>query len=401
MTVETWRYEAHDTWFFRESRPHGVVGGLELGSVFPPPARTLAGATRFLMGESVGVNWNDFRVAKDQAGPSGGSLQGWIGFGDDLGSLHFAGPWLTRRNDSGTTERLFPAPAFLMSRGEGKQGIVRLALGSAEKCDLGRVRLPQLPTGDHAKPLDRAWLTLQGLRQTLAGELPASDDVVLLAPLVPEEPRLGIARENALRTVKEGLLYQTRHLRPNHQLAVEIDVELRADKVNPRLHQPRSPVRFGGEGRMAMVSVRDQTAKLPHAPRPEPGQRWLALCLLTHADFGRCRWRPEGLNPAPGFDPEIWNTRCDAEPRRGESIALQVPLTLHSAILGKPIREGGWDLANHRSHPVRSLVPAGSVWLCTVDEGAIDEAIAILHGTSIGYDTQLGRGLLAVGLWAD
>ena len=30
-----WRFEALDTWFFRESRPHGSVGAAELASLFP------------------------------------------------------------------------------------------------------------------------------------------------------------------------------------------------------------------------------------------------------------------------------------------------------------------------------------------------------------------------------
>ena len=46
------RFTPLDTWFFRESRPHGSIGSSELGSVFPPPVRTLLGALRTLIGDT-------------------------------------------------------------------------------------------------------------------------------------------------------------------------------------------------------------------------------------------------------------------------------------------------------------------------------------------------------------
>ena len=81
-----------DTWFFRESRPHGSVGASELGSVFPPPVRTLAGALRTCIGDAwfanTGSNWQEF--ARDAHHP----LRAIIGFGNDLGALRITGALL-------------------------------------------------------------------------------------------------------------------------------------------------------------------------------------------------------------------------------------------------------------------------------------------------------------------
>ncbi len=62
MSAKQWCFEPLDTWFFRESRPFGTVGGSELTSLFPPPARTVAGAIRTLIGENANINWNNYNT---------------------------------------------------------------------------------------------------------------------------------------------------------------------------------------------------------------------------------------------------------------------------------------------------------------------------------------------------
>jgi CRISPR-associated protein Cmr3 len=58
--LEAWCFEALDTWFFKESRPLEAVGGAQLRSMFPPPARTLIGAVRTALGDAQGVHWPDY-----------------------------------------------------------------------------------------------------------------------------------------------------------------------------------------------------------------------------------------------------------------------------------------------------------------------------------------------------
>ena len=67
-------------------------------------------------------------------------------------------------------------------------------------------------------------------------------------------------------------------------------------------------------------------------------------------------------------------------------------------MLGKAVREGGGDLLRRQPRPVRSLIPAGSVYFCSV-EGDVRAAVTALHGWHAGHATALGRGELAVGFW--
>lgn len=394
MSTVTWRFHALDTWFFRESRPHGAIGGAELDSLFPPPARTLVGAVRTLLGERAGVDWQAYADTRGAIPAGGKTLRDLIGFGDDLGPLRCAGPWLTRVEDDKTAERLYPAPLFLAAKTEaGGPGYHRLAIGPAVDCDLGRVRLPVLAARG-AKILDEHWLTGAGYARVLAGGLPEPAEVVKTADLLHREPRLGIARANARRTVEAGLLYQTRHIRPRigedgRELAVELDLSGVAPEWAPL--PARDRVRLGGEGRLALVATRTDTPPLPAAPRPS-GQQGLVLVLLSHALLeadAEGGWLPPA-GPGGGADPTLWRGRLKT-----------IPLTCHAAVLGKAVREGGWDLAARRPRPVRSLIPTGSAWFCTVDDGDMAAALAALHGQAVGKDTELGRGLLAVGLWND
>lgn len=381
MSTKTWRFEPVDTWFFRESRPHAPVGGSELGSLFPPPARTLAGAMRTLMGERVQADWVEFKSNSTYT-VNGIQLREEIGFGNDLGKLKLSGPWLMQGSG-----RLYPAPAFLLGKKVGKQWefFTRLKIGEVVHCDLGRVRLPVLDAGKEGfKLLEGAWLTRAGLEKVLAGGVPGAGDVVTKEKLFDEEPRLGIARNNEQRTVKQEMLYQTRHIRPNR--GVDLAVEVEAEGIDPRLHPKSDLIRLGGEGRLAAVKVMEPTAQLPATPSPNSKTKGLILTLLTHADLGP-HWYPPGFQALEQDGVIVWRGTFNG-----------VTLTIHAAALGKAHREGGWDLVAHQPRAVKSLILAGSAWYCTVEE-QLDSAIQALNGSQIGEEQALGRGLLAVGLW--
>ncbi|EGV32633.1 CRISPR-associated protein, Cmr3 family [Thiorhodococcus drewsii AZ1] len=367
-----WRFDPLDTWFFREARGFETSGHNELSSLFPPPARTVAGALRTLIGEQQQVDWSRFPEADAYA-----ELRALIGDGDSLGQLELTGPYPLWNG-----ARLYPVPQHLL----GKDGKYRfLEPGEPVTCDLGRVTLPQIrATADGpllgAKPLEGGWLERADLQRVLAGKVPAR--VLFNDDLFDEEPRLGIARDNARRTGRDGLLYQTRHLRPRAGLAIGVGSRgLSADMLSTS-----DVIRFGGEARPSAVRL---VAEQPVGPEPPVAQgNQLALMLLTPADFDR-EWLPPGFIPSERDGLGVWQGKI-----RG------VSLTLRCAVIGKTAREGGWDLANQRPRPVRSLVPAGSIYFCTLDDGVdARAAVEALHGQHIGRDSALGRGELAVGLW--
>jgi CRISPR-associated protein Cmr3 len=382
---QVWRFEALDTWFFRESRPLDAVGGAQLTSHFPPPARTLIGAIRTTLGDALRVNWADYQ--KDQEHP----LRKLIGSPDNLGPLRFTGPYPMRDG-----ERLYPAPLVVMQRKDtdaaGKERVefTRLQPGEAVACDLGRVRLPikqrDLPG---AKPLEGQWLTKAGLEAVLDGGTPAAGDVIDAKTLCATEPRLGIALDEHARRPIDGLLYQTRHVRPASDTAVGITLEGFDPAHWPAsLFAQQGLARLGGEGRPAAWSRQPHTA-LPKTTL-QHGDKRLMLCLLGPTRFEN-GWLPDGFTPQTDADGQVTGWQGELAGRRARLVC---------AVTGKPVREGGWDLVGNRPRDLHALVPAGSCYFLEFDRAEDARAVAEqCHGQQIGLDTAWGGGQVAVGRW--
>lgn len=383
--AKEWRFEAIDTCFFREMRPIDELTGAELGSLFPPPARTLAGAVRGLIGERADVNWAAYRAGDGKAHSING-LNLCEQLGDpqcekeeaEFGKLKLSGPYLLKDN-----KRLYPVPQHLLRDEEGHFHWLRP--GAPIYCDLGKVRLPivQPDTENKVKPINHAWVDKAGLQAILSGKPPYY--MYNMNELFTNETRIGIGLNRDQRMTIDGLLYQTRHIRPCEGVSLGIEVA----GIDEQLQLPPNEthtVRLGGEGRIASVSLGNPEI----LPKIKVAGDKIVLILLTPL-----------LVPEKGkFFMPFENVRKEKESDGADVwhvILKGVELKIISAVLGKPQREGGWNLAKNQSRPLRSLVPAGSVWFCQILKGEVQT----LHGYKVGEETALGRGELAVGHWDD
>lgn len=377
-----------DTWFFRDARPFDVAGGSELSSVFPAPARSLASAL----------------VQARAPGYTPRTRDTTTGF------IACRGPHLARRTRDHGLEPLYPVPLDLLRHPDGPWVRLEVRPEDAVVCDLGqpgsdgqpgKVLLPRLPQGQRgARPVE-GWLTKGALERWLKGD-PLEAAPVKAETLVKEEPRIGLARDNARRTAAEGMLFSTRHLRLTGEPA-PCGLLMQMDWPDER-GWPGGLLRLGGEGRLAEAElVRfDDGARLPliEPPKAQGDERGLVLLLLTHGQFGN-------TSVPPGLKAEVRDGRTVfsgtlrfRSANKDEPGALD--LTVEAAVVGKTVREGGWNPQKNRPRRVRSLIPAGSLWYCTLptqNAATLAQAISALHGAHIGEDPQFGRGELAVGLW--
>ena len=375
--IKQWCFSPLDTWFFKEARPFDSVGATQLGTILlPPPARTVAGAIRTLIGENQGVDWKESNANH--------KLAEEIGYSDHLGKLRLTGPYLLLNG-----KRLYPLPLIILegkikrfkSKKTGKrieqQAFDRLRPGQPIECDLGKkVRLPE--KSEHlegAKPIEDAWLTATDFERVLTGkEYP--ENIKYNKELFTLENRVGLALDRKTRIAKEHQLYQNQHIRIHHHNNLQIGMQV--DGIKEKLHPTaKQLIHFGGEGRLAEVSISEANHKIT-SPVVK-SDKHIFLTLLTAANLGQ-----SGL-------------LNDSFQQDGHGEIKKVKLKMVSAVLGKSIREGGWDLVNDSPRPVISLVPAGSVWFCEVVSGDPKT----LHGYKIGTDTELGRGELAVGKWSE
>lgn len=353
---DLWRFSPLDSCFFREAKPFNAGEGGYLDSVFPPPVQTLIGAFRTAVGETMGVDWKQYAIANQP------EVQKVIGTKDCIAPLSFGGPLILKDEN-----RLYTAPFHLLTRlKDGKREWARLVPGDATACDMGKMNLPKTDRRfDGGKTPEGVWLDGENLKKILDGDVPASAYVD--SELFAGEARAGIARNNAKRTVDDGLLYFTRHLRLQPGVSFGLSVDGLAENAVPRIS------RLGGEGRMAELTrvTAGDTKRVLDAPTPRGDEKGLILTLLTSGDFGG--------EASPDFS--------------------EFGLELFSACIGKPIREGGWDYARRAPKPLVPLVPAGSSYFVEA-AGGLSEKITELHGSKIGNRTDYGYGEIAVGLWS-
>ncbi len=345
--MKAWQFEALDSLFFRGAKPFNSGEGGFLDSQFPPTAQTMAGVIRAAIAETKGVDWAKFRNGEQ---PDIAALIGKDS--DDTGKLTFCGPYICKDG-----QRLYPVPLHLLySSKEEKWGKLQPAKEKDSlKTDMGEKRLPEVvkPAPDGAKPLENAWLDKSELEKVLQGGFPST--YYKEEDLFVAEARTGIERDNTKRKVNEGMLYFTRHIRLKEGVSLAMDVQ-GADDV-----MPAKMLRLGGEGRMANVNVNQAVDSRLCGNDGTMGTAM--IIMLTHGDFGG-----------------------EAEPKL-EGVEIV------SACVGKAVREGGWDYRHGKPKPLKSLVPAGSVYFVKGDISKLK--------THIGNRAAFGYGEIAVGTWED
>ena len=396
MTLR-WSLTPVDSWFFREARSHDAVGVGQLNSVFPPPATTLAGAIRTAMGDHLGIDWHGF----DSTNPH----HKLLGEGNHMGLLNIQAIQLYVDG-----EAVYPAPQDLLKSPE-KHGskLHRLNIGAPVRCDLGYVAMPEMDAPAGSKPVENSWISEAGLHKWLAGELPNSEDLVSQSELIAAEPRLGIGRDNAQGVVQQGLLYQTRHVRPTGEKTFSVDVYLQGiDEALAKQLPEETSLRLGGEGREAAV-------KISRVSRPEvkladkaacAKARGVVLYLASPANFNHAQGADSvAESPSwclPGFEP-IKNEQGEITHWQGELAG--VGLKLISCTLPRAQRLGGWDQQLRKPKPLISLAAPGSIYYCEVTQATEQpitlELLHTLQSTPIGSDTSLGYGRVLAGLWID
>jgi CRISPR-associated protein Cmr3 len=357
---------AIDTWFFRDGTPFGMNSSSQSGvvGIFPPYPPTVAGAIRAALARRNG--W-------DGRARWSGELATILGDGPaDLGRLQLTGPCVLRR---GTP--LFPMPRHVAGRVEtGGEWIPAALMRPAREhvpSDLGpSVRLPAIehtPVASPSRSLEvgaKQWVTLEGLRRILRGELPLAEEIVPERALWAGESRVGIRRAPDSRTVTvtDGALYSTRHTRPATGVSLGIEV----DGVPVSWRRPEGDViPLGGEGRLAACETWDAKTKL-NFDGPARDAHNAVIVALTPVLLGR------------------------------KGVELAFPgARIVSACTERPLRIGGWDSEARTPLPLRSAAPPGSTWFCELDDASAFWA-AISNGLlRAGEATATGFGLCAVG----
>jgi CRISPR-associated protein Cmr3 len=366
-----------DTWFFRDGRPYnqGESNQADVVSQFPPPARTLTGASRAALARVYG--WDG---RSDWS--SNNKIVAVLGSGaDDLAALQFSGPFLIRGGNA-----LWPVPLHLLGKQEGNKWMPTTFLRPSTKrnlTDKGQLNLPDiaLPSEDDRrnsiKPSENHWVTAAGLGKIISGTLPDAADIISSKELWQIEHRVGLMRNDKTLQAEEGALYSPAYIRMAKDVELGVGLSglpMDMDSVFPALFP------LGGESRLAQCKCAPLfTGGLPF---PET----IAQESFSPDAEGYVLFVVLTLTPLPAF--------ADIATELGKGAEVV------SACIGKPLKIGGWDSLKREPISLEPFHPAGSVWFCRMP-AANFPAVFQRHGMWIGERRHAahGCGQILIGNW--
>lgn len=368
-----WMFRPIDTWFFRGSSSFNAGEPANAHrSIFPPSMQTLQGAIRSALAQGQGWNPRQTHLWPEALGDP-----------NSLGELQLSGPYLCRFSNN-QYEYLFPPMATILyvTDAEDRVHFTRLEPGvEPVLCDLDprqgiRLATPLEPY-EGLKPLQEVWLTRKGWEKVLAGDIPASADIIKADALWTNETRVGIGLDSKRRTTITGQLYSTTHTR---FVCKTLCLVVVVNGVPQSWHQQcPNIVTLGGEGRMAQIEIKTAPPHLlPEVPRlsPRNGKTRFTVSLVTPGVFN------DETEEVVRFGPKSFGERCIC------------------ACIGKMQRIGGWDIARGVPRPVRPVIPAGSTWFYESEEADINTILS-WHGRKVGDMTEYGYGQVIIGKWGE
>lgn len=317
------RIKPLDTLFFRSARPM-TMGVDTWGEViFPPFPSTLYGAIRSFMIFQRGT-LKDFLKGKYKED---------LGTPDEEGKLSLLGPLLLKDD-----QVLFPLPLDLVRSEEGN--LVPLKLKTVQMPFLSdyKPRCVFVWDGKGIVKDASGFLTQKAFVNYLTGRADRFEGLEGRDVFLYEE-KIGIARERATLTSKEGHLYRIPLIRLKEGVGMLVKVEGVEDIPSSGVLQ------LGGENKGAVFrALEDNPLREIEELSSELVGEVFKIYIATPAIFQK-GWLPQWM---------------DETNLQGEWKGIR--LRLISASIGKPLRVGGWDLAKGRPKRMYKAVPPGSIY---------------------------------------
>jgi CRISPR-associated protein Cmr3 len=348
-----------DTLFFRDGKPFEMGVDNFSHFIFPPFPMTFYGALRTAIISSV-ATVRDFLNAHIEE-----NVKDVVGDTSNPGNLEIKGPFLFHIDyltESKTV--LAPLPYDLLEYNSGNRTIfVKIAPNDSLHfySNLKYEITPATPREEtESKEHEERYINIINLVTAyfLSGIFNANEitnKTRVKTEIFEIERKVGIKLDKSTKSTEENYLYSASHIRLKEGFGFLVEVN-----NDNNLLPNQGYLRLGGDTRVAefkeidfdLSSITEDIVN----NLPELNEDFLLeFILLTPAIF-KNGWYPDFLNNDMGF-------------LKGEFGGIS--LTLISAVLGKPLYIGGFDLAKGYPKEMKKAVPAGSVYYFKID-GATD-----------------------------
>lgn len=366
--MDIWlKITTNDTLFFRSGRPFSMGDETWADFVFPPYPSTVLGAIRTFLIFQRGT-LKDFLEGKYKDKD--------IGTPHDKGTIKIYGLFLYDE-----TETIYFSPPLDLVEQKEDEKLHLLSFINKPNVfysdDLIKEKLLIFKSQKKADE-PKGWLKDIYFKEYLEGK-DKEFSYTESKSIFQEELKIGIARDRATLTSREGHLYRIPMIRLKHKdkrisLIVKVEgIEEISDKEVFQLGAESKTVSFEKINTDPLRNIIDINFEFKDV---------FKLYLATPAIFKK-GWIPSWIDEN-NFEGEIEG----------------VKLKLIACAIGKPIRIGGWDMANNKPKPMFKAVPAGSVYYFKIlnDNVNLNQIKKIFHFKNMSdINPEEGFGLTFIG----
>lgn len=328
-----------DTFFFRDGKPFSSGQETWADGVFPPSPSTLYGALRAIYFSHHPDKFEQANTDKDP------TL-----------NLKIKGIFLE------IDEQLYlPLPSDCVVTKEGNEHLLELVQNN----HISNKRILRFITTITPEEIikdngNNVLVQKISYQRYLNGEKISKEHFKPHKDYLQSEPRIAFKKDDATGTIGEESLRRAGAQRFNEKDKEKMNILIDVDFEESEVFQ-QGFMKLGGEGRTAYYETVDRnTAIRP----PEIENGYFKICLVTPALFKQ-GWLPDWIN------------------KELEGNLGNLKLRLLTAVVGKPILIGGFDMKKNKPKPMYKAVPAGSIYYFELLEGNMEEVFKIFHQQAI------------------
>jgi len=326
-----------DTFFFRDGKPFSSGQETWADGVFPPSPSILYGALRAIYFTH---HPDEFKYANTSD--------------DSTLNLRIKGIFL----EIGTQPYL-PLPGDCIVTQEGKERLLDVVEGAS----LSNKKTSQFITTISKEIIKESGnnILVQKIyyQRYLNGEKIDQRHFKSSQDYLQSEPGMAFKKDDTLGTIEEGTLRRAGTQRFKEE---EISIIVDFEGLNILQH---GLMKLGGEGKVAYYEIVEKNDSTTIKPPKIENNKYFKICLATPALFKQ-GWLPSWI---------------DETTLGGSLNSLKVKLL--TAIVGKPVLIGGFDMKKNRPKPMYKAVPAGSIYYFELSEGNMEEVIKVFHQQAI------------------
>ncbi|MFB6088392.1 MAG: type III-B CRISPR module-associated protein Cmr3 [Candidatus Aenigmatarchaeota archaeon] len=327
-----------DTLFFRDSKPFTMGEDSWANTIFPPFPSVIYGVLRSLYFSN---NLGELTKANENDDPTKQLTIKKICFSFD-------------------ENYYFPVPLDIVQRKNQFASFKKLSLEEKKSAITSCPTEYILKSNEQVENVFGLIPQNQLVEYLSKGEIKNSLEVLKYEDFIFREPKIGIKKSKKTGSSEEGMLYRVEMLRLEKKDGKKMS--LCVDFENLKVPE-KGLAKFGGEGK-AVYYESGNNFNLS-ANRISEGSNQFKIYLATPAIFEK-GWIPGWLNE-----------------NNLEGSFNGIDLKLLSAVIGKPIPIGGFDMKKKRPKPLQKAVPAGSVYYFEIINGNTENAYSSFHQKAI------------------